>query len=105
MINHNALRDRLIAVRHGQPIPEPPLAVNPATNHPNPSKLKKQQMLNYKQFFINEGYKFINVLAASVLYGYGIRAIFSTGWDFIGTLGVGFLLNHTLTILLKLLKK
>lgn len=104
MINHNALRDRLIAVRHGQPIPEPPLAINQATNPQNPAK-PNQQMLNYKQFFINEGYKFINVLAASVLYGYGIMAIFSTEWNFIGTLGVGFLLNHTLTILLKLLKK
>jgi hypothetical protein len=102
MINHNALRDRLTAVRHGQPIPPPPMAANEVQNTP---KLPTNPMLSYKQFFVNEGYKFINVLAASVLYGYGIRAIFSTPWDFIGTLGVGFLLNHTLTILLKLLKK
>ena len=103
MINHNALRDRLIAVRHGKPIPEPPLAQSQAINQAPVQQNPK--VIPYKQFFITEGYKFINVLAASVLYGYGIRAIFSTPWDFIGTLGVGFLLNHTLTILIKLLKK
>ena len=99
MINHNALQSRLQAVKNGQPIPEPPMAPQSMVAPPSPKTVA------LKQFFITEGYKFFNVLAASVLYGYGIKAIFSTDWNFMGLLGVGFLLNHSLTILLKLIKK
>ena len=99
MINHNALQNRLQAVKDGKPIPEPPLAQQSMVKPPAP------QTIALRQFFITEAYKFFNVIAASVLYGYGIKAIFSTDWNFMGILGVGFLLNHSLTILLKLLKK
>ena len=102
MINHNALEDRLTAVRRGEEIPEPPLP-------PRPKKVEKEvqktNFITYKQFFINEGYKTFNVLATSLLYGFGIDAIFSAGWNFAGILGVGFLLNHFLTLSLKLFKR
>ena len=102
MIKHNALEDRLNAVRTGNPIPKEPASFDIKPNiqqHYNP------RILTYRQFFISEGYKLFNVLATSVLYGYGIKTIFSQDWSFIGVLGVGFLLNHFLTIILKLLKK
>ena len=49
-----------------------------------------------KNVKLNEGYKLFNVISISALYGYGIKALFSTDWLFLGTLGVGFLINHTL---------
>jgi len=102
MIKHNALEDRLNAVRTGKPIPEEPAHFD---IKPNIQSSNTPKVLTYQQFFISEGYKLFNVLATSVLYGYGLRTIFSQDWAFIGTLGVGFLLNHFLTIILKLLKK
>jgi len=103
MINHNSLQDRLNAVRAGDPIPKPPM--QPLINFQDQSTPQNHKVITYKQFIISEGYKLFNVLATSALYGYGLRALFSTEWNFIGTLGVGFLLNHTLTILLKLFHK
>jgi hypothetical protein len=103
MIKHNSLEDRLNAVREGKPIPKPPM--QPVINLPEQEQAQVHKVLTYKQFFITESYKLFNVIATSLLYGYGIRAIFSLDWNFIGTLGVGFLLNHTLTIILKLFNK
>lgn len=106
MIKHDLLENRLNAVRKGIPAPHPNdrQAVN---NQKKESKIQnsEKQILSYKQFFINEGYKTFNVLAASILYGYGIKALVSSDWNFLGTLGVGFLLNHFITIILKLFKK
>lgn len=103
MIKHNALENRLNAVRTGKPIPKVPDKFEIISNTPQSSQAPKP--ISYKEFFISEGYKLFNVLATSALYGLGLRAIFSTEWSFIGTLGVGFLLNHFLTIILKLFKK
>ena len=103
MIKHNALEDRLNAVRDGKPIPKVPAQFE--INSPEAGLIQTQKIITYKEFLISEGYKLFNVLATSTLYGFGIKAIFSSDWKFIGTLGVGFLLNHFLTILLKLLKK
>jgi hypothetical protein len=104
MIKHNSLEKRLNAVKTGSPIPNPPVQheMNLAQDQHHQQVAK---IMDYKQFFISEGYKLFNVMAASVLYGYGIKALFSTDWLFLGTLGVGFLLNHILTILSKLFKR
>lgn len=104
MIKHNSLEERLNAVKSGKPIPPSPL--QPEMNlqqQPKPNNPIKT--ITYKQFFITEGYKLFNVMAASVLYGFGLKALFSTDWTFLEVLGTGFLLNHALTILLKLFKK
>jgi hypothetical protein len=103
MIKHNALEDRLNAVREGKPIPKTPAQFEINSFGNDQSQIHK--IVTLKHFFISEAYKLFNVLATSALYGFGLKAIFSTDWAFIGTLGVGFLLNHSLTILLKLLKK
>ncbi len=99
MIKHSSLEERLNAVKLGKPVPQPPL--QPVVNLQQPQQTPTTKPITYKQFFINEGYKLLNVIAASVLYGFGIQALFSTDWGFMGVLGVGFLLNHFLTILLK----
>ena len=104
MLNHHLLEERLNAVKEGKPIPKVPVQFNETFQDPTiqPSKSK---IVIYKQFFISEGYKLFNVMAASILYGFGLKSLFSADWNLIGTIGVGFLLNHTLSILLKLFKK
>ena len=98
MIEHNSLQDRLNAVKSGKPIPKPPMP----KLKPAPSMIQQgPTVLTYRQFFVNEGYKLFNVISASILYGFGLNAIFRADWDFLGILGVGFLLNHGLTILMK----
>lgn len=104
MINHSALEERLTAITKIEQVPEPPLP--PASkNEVHPQPQQSQAFITYKQFFINEGYKTFNVLATSMLYGFGVRAIFAKDWNFIGLLGAGFLLNHFLTLSLKLFKR
>ena len=105
MIKHSSLEERLNAVKLGNPIP--PVPMRPEVNLQQPQSITSIKPMTSKQFFISEGYKLFNVMSASVLYGFGIKALFSTDWTFIGILGVGFLLNHTLTIILrsKLFKK
>lgn len=108
MIQHNSLEQRLNAVKTGQPIPSPPLLGDSPIEKFNQDlhkHLENKKIVSLKQFFIAEGYKIFNVISSSILYGFGIKAIFSTDWNFMGILGVGFLLNHFLTILLKLFKK
>ena len=103
-IKHNSLEQRLNAVKIGEPIPKPPRhdEMNFPYSQLNPSEFKP---MSYRQFFISEGYKLFNVMSTSILYGYGLKALFSADWSIIGVLGVGFLLNHALTISIKLLKK
>lgn len=103
MIKHSSLEERLNAVKKGDPIPAAP--IEPEMNLQQPKPSNPPIPVSYKNFFISEGYKLFNVMSASLLYGFGLRALFSADWKFMGMLGVGFLLNHTLTILLKLLKK
>lgn len=98
MLEHNSLSLRLNAVRNGEKIPAPPLPPKPIAQNP---QTQGSAIMTYKQFFINEVYKLFNVLSASTLYGFGIKAIAKADWNFIELLGVGFLLNHFLTILLK----
>ena len=102
MINHSALEDRLTAVGNGEKIPDPPLPPKPKAQK---QEVPKNNYITYKQFFISEGYKTFNVLVTSMLYGFGLNAIFSTDWGFAGILGTGFLLNHFLTLSLKLFKR
>lgn len=103
MIKHSSLEERLNAVKKGEPIPAPP--VHTEVNLQQQKPISNPAPVSYKNFFISEGYKVFNVMSASILYGFGLKALFSTDWKFMGILGVGFLLNHTLTILLKLFKK
>jgi hypothetical protein len=113
MISHNSLENRLNAIREGKEIPpteNPNASIKPNNVKPSPEEYKPPPLpqvknVALKNFLLSEGYKIFGVLSASILYGYGIRSIFSSSWDFIGTLGIGFILNHFLTIMLKLLKK
>lgn len=105
MIQHNSLAERLNAVKGGKPIPTPPAIDNITI----PIKTDKSAELNtpvsIKDFLVIESYKLFGVLAASTLYGAGLKAIFNTNWNFIGMIGVGLLLNHFLSFVLKLFRK
>ncbi len=96
MLEHNSLQLRLNAVREGKKAPMPPMPPRPVAQ-----VQQGNATMSYKQFFVNEAYKLFNVLSASTLYGFGIKAITQLDWNFIELLGVGFLLNHFLTILMK----
>ena len=107
MINHSLLEQRLNAVKLGKPIPSALPENSPVEkfNQDIYKHLKNQKTISIKEFFISESYKIFNIIAASILYGFGIKALFATDWKFMEIFGVGFLLNHALTILLKLFKK
>ena len=108
MKNHHSLAARLNSIKQGDPIPDPPASYDSHLDRFNRDldrKLSAQEIISTKNFLISEGYKLFNVLSVSILYGFGIKSLFSADWSFMGILGVGFLLNHSLTILLKLFKK
>lgn len=107
MIKDNLLKDRLNAVRVGNPIPTVQKEiVNISSNQTidNSSKLSKETVIN-KQFFKLELYKTFQVLVVSILYGYGISSIFEKEWTFLGLFGVGLIFNHILSNILKLILK
>ena len=102
MLHDSALQDRLNAVKEGKPIPQPPREeVTP--------QVKGPRMLTPKEFFINEGYKTFQVLTTSILYGFGINAIFAQDWNFMSLFGVGLIFNHlfsnSISLISKLFKK
>ncbi len=98
MIKDNLLENRLNAVKHGKTIPTPPKQkVNPV----NTNTMQKTT----NRFFATEIYKLFQVIVTSLLYGFGIDAIFSTEWSIIQILGVGLIANHTIFNLLSILSK
>ena len=101
MLHDNSLSERLNAVKEGKPIPEPPKQEN-TVQQPQP-------YVSLKDFFISEAYKTFQVLSTSLLYGFGLKALFSADWTFMGLFGVGIIANHilshTITFISKLFKK
>ena len=97
MINHNALADRLNALKDGTPVPE---QINPEYSWA-PQKPEPKPKLSLTKEIAIDMYRSLSrisgVLVASALYGFGIEALFSMDWEPIQALGVGFLFNHSLT--------
>ena len=89
MIKDNLLENRLNAVKEGKPVPSPSKGKNSAKVNQDHSNYNSPKYL-----FINELYKLFQVIATSLLYGYGFSAIFSMDWNFIQVLGVGLIANH-----------
>lgn len=94
-VPHRSLQDRLNAIKDGNPVPQP--QDNNFTMQNNKNIQKNNEKFDYKKFFVVEGYKLFNVLSVSILYGYGANAILSQGWSFIECFGVGILINHLAT--------
>jgi len=99
MINDNLLGDRLNAVKQGKPVPQPVLQsqtmITPQPNQPTPVPLKQQLITRYLMM--------ADTFAASFLYGFALKTIFSTDWNVLGVFAVGFLLNHVICIFPKFL--
>lgn len=100
MLNGNSLAERLNAVKHGKPIPQPPI-------NPNVSYVQSHKPESSVPLWAIVTSKLIQssgVLLASFLYGFAINTMFSFDWSLIGCLSVGFLLNHSITIWPKVVK-
>ena len=98
MLNDRLLENRLNAVKEGKPIP--------GVKRENTEIIKPtSEKITAKQFFISEIYKIFQVVATSLLYGFGIRAIFGADWSIIEMLGVGIIANHTIFNILSILSK
>ena len=89
MLNDNSLGERLNAVKTGKPIPVSPM---------QPNVQYRQYAASFWNFLLSKGLRTLDIFAASFLYGYGIRTVFSLDWSFIGALAVGFLLNHVILV-------
>jgi len=97
MLSDNALSERLNAVKNGKtpPIPQNNDAIIESLLH------KEDQNFNKASILVSLLMSFINiadVVFASILYGYGIKVLYSIiwgpiPWTFIEVLGIGFLLN------------
>ena len=98
MLNHDSLGDRLNAVKYGEPIPKAPPQAQPVfapqvTQHPQVHQMPSiQQQLYIKIISI------IDTFIASLLYGYGVMTVFGLHWSFFGSLSVGFLINHMVSV-------
>lgn len=92
MINDKSLEDRLNAVRNGNPLPAPP--------NKNPNILSNQvtNIPTTKNSNINIILRTLDSFLASFLYGYAISTIFSLEWSLLGSLAVGFLINHSISV-------
>lgn len=108
MIEDNSLQNRLNAVKNGEEVPKP---ANPEYSWAPqvPEAEQKKPEISFRKRFLIDIYqslgRTLGVLMASLLYGYGLAAIFEMDWTPLGALGVGFLLNHSLTTIPLSLKK
>lgn len=84
MINDNVLADRLNAFRSGDPLPEPETQ----------EYLNQLNEVHDKISYINKiSYEIINlffIILRSLAFGYSSKAIFTTNWEFLIILAVGF---------------
>lgn len=107
MLPNNSLEDRLNAVKNGDTPPVPvnhdEVIMNALAEIHETEELQKQQQKkeNKTETVAKAALETIGILIASALYGYAMRAVFSTDWIFVETIGVGFLLNHALTLVNK----
>lgn len=102
MLPNNSLEKRLNTIKNGQPAPNPPSDVKIKHNTAKP--ITNIKLIN-KQTILNSSVALLINLSASLLYGFGIETIFNKSWAFMGILGVGFIINQVITIILKLFNK
>jgi len=97
MLNDNSLGERLNAVKQGKPVPAPPM--QPRVPHP-----QQNQTMSFWAFMLGKTFHVVDVFAASFLYGFAIKTIFSLDWTIIGALAVGFMINHAITLWPRLIR-
>ena len=87
MINDNILSNRLNAFRSGEPLPEPDTQeyIDQVGNVKN--KIYHLTKIGYE--LLNLSFVFLKSLA----FGFALKTIFSTNWEFWPVLAVGFTLE------------
>ena len=107
MIQDDALASRLNAVKKGKEIPPPPaedvyfkkphVDSSIESNNPSISNLRNNAVI-----FAATIYNLTTELGISILFGIGVKTIFSTSWNFWGILGVGILIRQTFNLISRL---
>lgn len=96
MIKDDALASRLNAVKKGEEIPAPPVEEVYFRREAEP-KINEELTEEYEyqprpgMVFMASLLNTVETLGMSMLFGVGLKAIFSTQWKFWGILGVGIL--------------
>lgn len=103
MIPDKALERRLNGIREGAEIPEPPKEIQKPLINFQEAPAKKDE--NLKLLMSHHITTLIVSLIVSFFYGFGLEALFSQNWSFLGTIGVGFLLNQFVILLFKFFNK
>ena len=113
MLSDKSFEDYLNSIKRGE---EPPITNhqenswiqpvvseegNPAPPSPN---LSLDKWNPWKEIGSNLG-RLFSVILISILYGYGVSAIFNVEWTELQTTGIGFLLYHTTSYLKSILSK
>ena len=105
MIKDDALASRLNAVKKGEEIPAPPVeevyykkeVVEPKINEDLTPEYEYQPRPG--MVFAGSVLNTIETLGMSMLFGVGVKSIFSTEWKFWGILGVGVLVYEVLNLI------
>ena len=108
MLNDRSFEDRLNAVKQGNPVPEPPMQPrsmitnnnNNNNNNNNPIQPPKNVLI---PLLITKVISLVDTLLASFLYGVAINTVFNLEWTLLGSLAVGFFLNHAIAVFPRLL--
>ena len=99
MISDNVLADRLNAFKMGEPIPEPE----------SEEILEQLDTIGTRISHITKiGYELINlsfVFLQSIAYGYALKTVFVTNWEFIAVLAVGFSIQSITSRIFNLFNK
>lgn len=103
MIKDDALANRLNAVKEGAAIPTPPIEeVYFKKEEPKIDETLTQE-IEYQprpgMVFVGSLLNTIETLGMSMLFGVGLKAIFSTQWKFWGILGVGVMVYEVLNLI------
>lgn len=103
MIDNNSLENRLNAVKQGEKVPDPPKQDKRSFNVKDKSEVDENTAAHYTLKFTM--FNIAGTLIVSVLYGFGVQAIFGVQWNIPEIAGVGFIVNQASEFLPRLLKK
>jgi hypothetical protein len=104
MIKDDALASRLNAVKKGEEIPAPPVEEVYYRKEAEP-KINEELTAEYEyqprpgMIFMGSLLNTIESLGMSMLFGVGLKAIFSTQWKFWGILGVGVIVYEVFNLI------
>ncbi|MDD5649196.1 MAG: hypothetical protein PHF86_02080 [Candidatus Nanoarchaeia archaeon] len=99
MLRDSLLADRLNMVKEGKEIPKLPTKEIKIIQDTIPTQ--PEPILPLMSLSVGI-YHLIEFTGISILYGIGLKTIFSANWSFLGLLGVGVLTHRIINLLSKL---